>query len=285
MSDRHRTLASDLTFTEADFRQIARHASQQYGLNIKIEKKGLIYARLARRIRTLGLPDFKAYCDLATGPRAASEAEELLSALTTNVSSFYRERHHFDALKATVLPALREKMLSGAGIRIWSAGCSAGQEPYSIAATIKGCWPDLKSNAVTILGSDVDGRILEKAQAGTYRATEVASLKPDEKDLLFEPGTRGSDVVYVRPELKEMVRFERINLVDEWRHAAPFDIIFCRNVVIYFERSTQHKLWQRFRDSLAPQGHLFIGHSERLTGPAEAQFRSTGITSFEKLAP
>lgn len=285
MSDARRTASSELTFTDADFRVISQHAARRYGLDIKIEKKGLIYARLARRIRALGLPDFKAYCDLATGPQAANEAEELLSALTTNVSSFFREKHHFEALKTSILPVLREKAERGGGIRIWSAGCSSGQEPYSIAATLKDVWPDMRPNSVSILATDVDPRILAKAKAATYRATEAGSLSSELRDKLFEAGHRTADMVKVRSDLRAMVSFDELNLVGNWKHAAPFDIIFCRNVVIYFERTTQHQLWQRFRDSLSGDGHLFIGHSERLTGPAETSFRNVGITAFQKAAP
>ncbi|MEL6570639.1 MAG: CheR family methyltransferase [Pseudomonadota bacterium] len=230
------------------------------------------------------MPDFKTYCAFATGPKAEEEAEELLSALTTNVSSFYRERHHFEALSKTILPGLREKA-ERSGLRIWSAGCSSGQEPYTIAATVRAAYADLHQPNVTILATDVDPRILQKARAATYRATEVASLSSEQKDLLFAPRNRNAESVTVRDELRRMVSFDRINLVGDWRQAPLFDIIFCRNVVIYFERSTQHRLWQRFRDSLAPRGNLFIGHSERLTGPAEESFRNIGITAFEKTAP
>lgn len=284
MIDRSSTSTAELAFTDADFNVISQHAAQRYGLDIKLEKKGLIYARLARRIRALGMPDFKTYCAFATGPKAEEEAEELLSALTTNVSSFYRERHHFEALSKTILPGLREKA-ERSGLRIWSAGCSSGQEPYTIAATVRVAYADLHQPNVTILATDVDPRILQKARAATYRATEVASLSSEQKDLLFAPRNRNAESVTVRDELQRMVSFDRINLVGDWRQAPLFDIIFCRNVVIYFERSTQHRLWQRFRDSLAPRGNLFIGHSERLTGPAEESFRNIGITAFEKTAP
>ncbi len=284
MTDRSTMSTSEIAFTDADFNVISQHAAQRYGLDIKLEKKGLIYARLARRIRALGMPDFKTYCAFATGPKAAEEAEELLSALTTNVSSFFRERHHFESLSKTILPALRDKAERG-GLRIWSAGCSSGQEPYTIAATVRAAYADLRQPNMTILATDVDPRILEKARAAEYRATEAASLTPEQRDLLFAPGSKSADRITVRDEIRRMVSFDRINLVGEWSHAAPFDIIFCRNVVIYFERSTQHRLWQRFRDSLAPGGHLFIGHSERLTGPAEESFSNIGITSFKKAAP
>lgn len=284
MSDRSTFASSDLAFTDADFRVISQYAAQRYGLDIKLEKKGLIYARLARRIRTLGLPDFRTYCDLATGAEAANEAEELLSALTTNVSSFFRERHHFDALSKTILPSLLNRT-ERAGLRIWSAGCSSGQEPYTIAATVKACWPEERLADVSILATDVDPRILEKARAATYRANEAASLSNQHREMLFEPISRKDETVTVRQDIRRMVAFDRLNLVGDWRHAVPFDLIFCRNVVIYFERSTQHRLWQRFRDCLTPDGHLFIGHSERLTGPAEGNFRNVGITTFGKIAP
>lgn len=282
MINRSGSIAGDLVFTDADFQAISTHAAQRYGLDIKIEKKGLIYARLARRIRALGMTDFRSYCAMVTGPNAGAEQEELLSALTTNVSSFYRERHHFEMLKQSVLPQLREQALHGNKIRIWSAGCSAGQEPYSIAATLCEAWPDAGSLDIQILATDVDPRILEKAKSANYRASEGDGLSPEQRKGLFEPAAKGAEKLQVRSHLRKMVNFDQINLVSDWRHASPLDFIFCRNVVIYFERATQHRLWRRFNDSLVSSGHLFIGHSERLSGPAESQFRNVGITAFAK---
>lgn len=284
MINRPALSSAELAFTDADFQTISRYAAQRYGLDIKIEKKGLIYARLARRVRALGLPDFKSYCDFATSLSAAGEQEELLSALTTNVSSFFREKHHFEFLKRTVLPSLRQKAESKHGISIWSAGCSSGQEPYSIAATLHDTWPDLDQLKVEVLATDVDPRILEKARTAIYRETEVSTLSHQQQQLLFEPSNAQSLTVKVRPAIRRLVTFNQINLVGDWAHPKPFDIIFCRNVVIYFERSTQHRLWQRFSDTISATGHLFIGHSERLSGPAASNFANVGITSFIKCA-
>lgn len=274
----------DLAFSDADFQTIARYAAQSYGLDIKIEKKGLIYARLARRIRALGMSDFSSYCAFATGRNAGAEREELLSALTTNVSSFYRERHHFQMLRDTVLPDLRRKAETG-GLRIWSAGCSAGQEPYTIAATICDLWPDAGQLNIQIIATDVDPHILEKARAARYRTTETDGLTPQQQAGLFDPLPKGADTRDVRGALRKMVTFDRINLVGDWSFPQRYDIIFCRNVVIYFERATQHQLWRRFSDSLVPGGRLFIGHSERLSGPAASQFQNVGITAFIKSGP
>lgn len=271
-------------FTDADFEVIARYAAREYGLDLKIEKKGLIYARLARRIRALGMQDFKSYCTYATAHQNTVEKSELLSALTTNVTSFFREQHHFDMLKDDVLPSLAHQQTGRRKLRIWSAGCSGGQEPYSIAATVRQKMPTLPVDDVQILATDVDERILEKGRNGTYRPAEVAGLSPPMFSQLFacEKDDRGS--FDIRPELRKMVSFGTLNLVGNWLHDEKFDIIFCRNVVIYFERATQHRLWQRFHDCLTPKGKLFIGHSERLSGNAEELFRSTGITAFEKIS-
>lgn len=284
MINRDTKSSSDLIFTDADFHILSRHAAQRYGLDIKIEKKGLIYARLARRVRALGLPDFKSYCDMATGPTAVGEQEELLSALTTNVSSFFREKHHFETLKRDVLPSLRRKAESNDGISIWSAGCSSGQEPYSIAAVLRETWQDIDQLKVSILATDVDPRILERARTAVYRESEISALSLQQQHQLFEAKEVEVQTVQVRSELRKLVSFGQINLVGDWVHQQLFDVIFCRNVVIYFERSTQHRLWQRFSDNLATNGHLFIGHSERLSGPAASNFRSVGITSFTKSA-
>lgn len=271
-------------FTDADFDVIAQYAAREYGLDLKIEKKGLIYARLARRIRALGMQDFKSYCSYATAIQNTSEKLELLSALTTNVTSFFREQHHFDMLKDDVLPPLAQRLGTGRKLRIWSAGCSGGQEPFSIAATIKQVLPSLPSDDVQILATDVDERILEKAQQATYRHAEVSTLSPSMFAGIFGNARPDQSSFEVKPDIRRMVRFGALNLVGNWIHDEPFDIIFCRNVVIYFERATQHQLWQRFHDCLTPRGRLFIGHSERLSGHAEALFRSTGITAFEKIS-
>lgn len=276
---------SDLSFSDADFQIIARYAAQSYGLDIKIEKKGLIYARLARRIRALGMDSFKTYCVFATGSRAGAEKEELLSALTTNVTSFYRERHHFDMLRTRVLPPLRDKVKQGGALRIWSAGCSAGQEPYSIAATVRDAWPDAGELDINIHATDVDPRVLETAKAAQYKSMDADGLPAQYSAGLFAPSKSQSDTRAIRPELRKMVSFDQLNLVANWSFPTRFDAIFCRNVVIYFERSTQHALWRRFSDSLSPDGHLFIGHSERLTGASASQFENVGTTAFVKSAP
>lgn len=285
MTQRTAQQRGDLTFTDADFQSIARYAADAYGLSIKIEKKGLIYARLARRIRALGMEDFKSYCAFATGPNPGAEKEELLSALTTNVSSFFRERHHFDMLRQSVLPALRDKVASGGQLRIWSAGCSAGQEPYSIAATVFEVWPDAGQCDIKIFASDVDPRILQKAKSATYRAGDADGLQPQQKQNLFGTVRNDAETVTVRQPLRDLVTFEQLNLISNWSLPYRCDIIFCRNVVIYFERTTQHRLWQRFSDALVPNGALYIGHSERLSGPAESHFKNVGITAFTKTAP
>ena len=273
------------SFTDADFAVIARFASREYGLDLKIEKKGLIYARLARRIRALGMDDFKTYCAYATAGTSRSEQSELLSALTTNVTSFFREQHHFDMLRSQILPNLGSRLASGKKIRIWSAGCSGGQEPYSIAATLRESIPNLPADAVQILATDVDERILERAKAAVYRPAEVTGLSETAFNKLFTGSKDLRTSFEVRPELRRMVKFETLNLVGNWVHDVKFDIVFCRNVVIYFERATQHRLWTRFHDSMTPEGCLFIGHSERLSGPSETRFNNIGITAFEKVSP
>ena len=285
MTNKGALSSSELEFTDTDFGVISRHAATCYGLDIKIEKKGLIYARLARRVRALGLPDFSSYCDFITSPAAAKEQVELLSALTTNVTSFFREKHHFELLRRDVLPRLRQKAESKDGIAIWSAGCSAGQEPYSIAATICETWPDAGNLNIRIFGTDVDPRILEKARGATYRASEFSLLDHHQRDRLFERHEPSAEAGTIRAELRRMVAFDEINLVGDWAQPRPVDVIFCRNVVIYFERPTQHRLWQRFSDALTPEGHLFIGHSERLSGPAATNFGNVGVTAFAKNAP
>jgi len=284
MIDRGAKENGTFSFTDADFQMIARYAAREYGLDLKIEKKGLIYARLAKRIRTLGMHDFKQYCEFATGRNNVAESSELLSALTTNVTSFFREKHHFDMLSKSVLPNLKARIDAGQKVRIWSAGCSAGPEPFSIAATIHQAFPNASHGTFEILATDVDRHILDKARVGKYRLSEVAGLDDGSFSLLFGGKKDDRPAFEIRQEIRSMVKLKELNLVGNWTHDQPFDVIFCRNVVIYFERTTQHKLWRRFHDCLRPKGRLFIGHSERLSGDAEALFKNVGITAFERSA-
>lgn len=272
---------SEYPFSDGNFALIAAMAKQDFGLHLDSAKKSLVYSRLARRLRALKLPNFDDYCRvLEAEPEGGAERRHLLSALTTNVTQFFREAHHFETLARDVLPPLIARARDGGRVRLWSAGCSTGPEPYSIAATLLEPCPEAPRLDIRILATDIDPQVLAVAEAGRYATQVVADLPQARQARLFDRRTEGGHLV--RPELRRLVAFRPLNLIGDWPMSGRFDVIFCRNVAIYFDPPTQERLWQRFAERLAPGGHLFIGHSERLTGPATAQFSSAGVTVYRR---
>ncbi|WP_126975716.1 CheR family methyltransferase [Frigidibacter oleivorans] len=268
------TLAGPPPPTPAELAQIARIAHDEAGLVIGPSKTTLVQSRLARRLRALDLPDYGRYLALVTAPEGQDERRRMISALTTNVSQFFREPHHFALLRDRVLPPLVARARSGGRIRIWSAGCAAGQEAFSIAATLAGLLPDPDRHDIRILATDIDPHVLALARAASYDAADLAPVPPDLRRW-FETTDGGAGP---GRSLREIVSFRELNLHAPWPMAGRFDVIFCRNVTIYFDVEAQHRLWQRFATALSPEGWLFIGHSERI--PAGLPFHSVGVTAY-----
>ena len=276
-------LYSTYIFTDEDFDYIRELIEDFSGIHLNKGKRELVYARLAKRIRGLGLSDFKQYCDLLrsgdTGERIAC-----INAITTNVTSFFREQHHFDFLKDTVLPrVIDQHSKPGPGkLRIWSAGCSSGEEPYSIEMTLRDVLL-LDNWDAKILATDLDSNVLEQARRGIYKKEQLEKVTPAMMKKWFLQGSENNlGQVKVRPELKSRIHFRQLNLMERWPMHGPFHVIFCRNVVIYFDKLTQQKLFQRFADILVPEGYLFIGHSENLFGVSD-RFKSMGRTIYKRL--
>lgn len=270
-----------IKFTDADFKVIADLAMRDFGLNLTTAKRDLVYSRLLKRLRALGLDQFKDYCALVSGPGGAEERNAMLSALTTNVTHFFREEHHFKMLREAALPDLIKTARAGGRVRLWSAGCSAGPEPYSLAFTILSMFPEAARTNLRILATDVDPEILKKAEAGIYAEEERKGI-PEAMRRFTEPA--GAGKFAIGPAARELITFGRLNLIEDWPISGPFQVIFCRNVAIYFDKPTQARLWARFGELMSPGGHLCIGHSERLLGPAEAMFRAVGITAYQRQA-
>lgn len=270
----------DLPFTTRDFERIAAFAYREFGLSLQPSKKNLVYSRLIKRLRALNLPGFQPYCDLIESPEGAAEHEAVVSALTTNVTHFFRETHHFDLLAQLVVKPRLQALRGGERMRIWSAGCSAGMEPYSIAMTLLDALPEAAQLNIRILATDVDPVILARAREARFSAEEVQPIPDRMKSWALGPAEAGRH--RIMPKVAQMVRFAELNLMQDWPVRGPFDAIFCRNVAIYFDKPTQARLWQRFSGLLAPGGFLFIGHSERLSGPAETAFTSVGTTAYRK---
>jgi chemotaxis protein methyltransferase CheR len=272
----------DFDLTDADFARIAALVRRHMGITLAESKRPLVYSRLARRLRALRLDGFPAYLDLLASPDGTTEREELISAVTTNVTAFFRESHHFDTLRDAALPALIDRARAGGRVRLWSAGCSSGEEPYSIAATLAAACPDAARLDIRILATDIDRAILARAEAGLYPDETAAALPADLARLVFPREGRGPEGQAVADPLRRLIRFRRLNLIDTWPMRGPFDVIFCRNVMIYFDRPAQEEIWQRFASLLAPGGWLMIGHSERVSGPAQAGLSVAGITTYRK---
>lgn len=274
---------SEFKFTDDNFQAIARLAHENFGLDMPVSKRALVYSRLSRRLRELSLDDFSKYLDHLNGPARADELTKMLSALTTNVTHFFRESHHFDTLKNEVLPPLVAKAKAGGRLRLWSAGCSAGQEPYCLATTLLSVCPGAHSHDIKILATDIDPEIIGRAKAGHYPIEELSAIPADMRRILVGKKSRADSKKFeVSDAVKSIVRFGQVNLIGNWPMKGKFDVIFCRNVAIYFDKATQMRLWMRFCENLNPGGHLMIGHSERLSGDAVDRFELAGITTFRK---
>lgn len=263
----------DFSLTDADFEVVSQYAHKHFGLAMSNSKKPLVSSRLARRLRHLKINQFKDYIKQLEGPNAESEKNELLSLLTTNVTHFFREPHHFETLRDDHMPSVIEKARRGGRLRIWSAACSTGQEPYSIAMTLKSMCPDIGTLDAKILGTDIDPVVVAKAQAAKYPLDELSQI-PSE----FKPKDLNGDTM--PSSITSLVTFGTLNLIQPFPFKGKFDAIFCRNVAIYFDTPTQQKVWSAFQRALNPGGYLFIGHSERISGPASDHFKTAGITTY-----
>ena len=262
-------------FTQADFERIRKLIHQQAGISLAPIKQDMVYSRLARRLRALGLATFAEYLALLeTGD--PQEWETFVNSLTTNLTSFFREAHHFDILRKHLESAHHRPL------RIWCSAASTGEEPYSLAITVCETF-DTLSPPVEILASDIDTNVLATAQRGVYPMERVERLSPQRLQRFFLKGS-GAQVGYarVRPELQRLITFTRINLLDpRWPVRDSLDVIFCRNVMIYFDKPTQYQILKRFVPLLRPEGLLFAGHSESFLHAADL-FHSLGRTVYER---
>lgn len=266
--------ARDFAFTHADFERVRQLIYDYAGIALSQAKRDMVYSRLARRLRQAGLASFEAYLDLVESGDAA-EVEAFTNALTTNLTAFFRESHHF--------PILAEH-LSRAGAAspqtIWCSAASTGEEPYSIAMTAVEAFGSFDA-PVRILASDVDTNVLAAAQAGVYTEDRIEKLDAQRLKRFFQRGSgANAGKVRVRDELRKLITFRRINLLEGgWPLRGPLDVIFCRNVMIYFDKATQLKILQRFAPLLHKDGLLFAGHSESFHNAAHL-FRLRGKTVY-----
>ena len=202
----------------------------------------------------------------------------MMAALTTNVTRYFREPHHFDHLRDVVMPKLVDRARRGGRIRLWSAACSNGQEPYSMAITVLQALPEAANLDVKILATDIDPNMVAEGRAGIYREDAITPVPLDLRRKWFKKAAGGA--WEVADELRTLVSFKELNLIGDWPMKGKFDVIFCRNVVIYFDEPTQERIWSRFAPLLEPGGTLYIGHSERVSGPGASLFETTGLTTY-----
>jgi len=267
----------EFAFTRADFDALRRLVVKHTGIMVTDAKVEMFYARLARRLRLLGLTDFKAYV-ARLHDDDGSELIELINAITTNLTGFFREAHHFDYLADHLVP--RWAVRPGVPIRIWSAGCATGEEPYSIAMVLLEQLPDVQRRDLRILATDLDTQALEQAQAAVYTTGQMGCLArwPWRRWVLRGRGAQEGHI-RMRPEVRALVDFRRLNLIGDWPLRRDYDAIFCRNVMIYFDTPTKKILVERLADRLADDGHLFLGHAESLIGLAP-RFRPVARTVY-----
>jgi len=266
---------------DQDFEFLRHVVTQNAGIVLGPGKRQLVQGRLVRRIRELRLKSFAEYCDHVrdSGPE---ELVILINAITTNVTSFFREGHHFEQLASRMLPEAMTRNAQSRRIRIWSAGCSSGEEPYSIAMIIAEAMPRGHLWDLKILATDIDSDMVEAASNGVYVEERIAGVSRERQRQWMQRGAGAhSGMIKIKPELTSLITFRPLNLLSDWPLTGPFDVIFCRNVMIYFDQPTRERLLMRFARLLAPGGYLCIGHSESIHH-ANSPYRLVGRTIYCK---
>jgi len=253
--------SGELKLTAGEFRQISELAHQRFGLDLKQGKEALVAARLGKKLRKLGFATFAEYHRHVLADSTGDALIELIDALTTNHTSFLRERAHFEFLARAVNEEFRE----AATVRVWSAACSSGEEPYSIAMCLAEALRAPRQ--FQILATDISTRVLDMARRGVYPASRFEDVpEPWRRAHLLRGRDQANGFYRVKPPLAQHVEFARLNLIEPFPQHTPFHVIFCRNVMMYFDKPTQRSIVQRLSEYLAPGGYLFVGHSESLTG-------------------
>lgn len=273
---------TEYTFTIKDLSFISDIMKNDTGIVLSKAKANLVYSRLAKRIRKLGLTGFAEYCALIKAPEGLQERKEMMAALTTNVTSFFREPHHFEHMRTKVLPSLIQRAKAGERIRMWSAACSSGQEPYSMALALLQSFPDVNDYDVRILATDIDENMLAFANLGIYEKSLLTPIPLELRQSWFKPTDRQQEHFQVKDELRALIAFRPLNLISTWPMKGKFHVVFCRNVVIYFDSHTQESLWSRFIPILDTGGVIYVGHAERISGEAAQHIRNDGITTYRK---
>ncbi len=268
MSDANQGTERGLSLSTADFSRLSGFIYQELGIKLPIAKKTMLEARLQKRLRILAIASFRDYCEYLFSPQGiASELIQMIDLVTTNKTDFFREPEHFDYLLQKVLPEWGKKN-PGRKLKVWSAGCSSGEEPYTLAMALSGYAEGSAGPDFQILATDISTRVLQKARMAVYEEDRVIPVPQLlKKKYLLRSKDKKNRLVRIVPELRQKVSFRRLNFMDgDFGLREPLDIIFCRNVIIYFDRQTQERLLNHFYLHMAPGGYIFMGHSETLSG-------------------
>lgn len=273
---------SEFVYSARDFAAVRELVYESSANVLPPNKSTLVYSRLAPLVRASGLGTFALYI----GKLKTDDAErhKAVCALTTNHTAFFREDHHFDHFRETVRPQILAKIAAGQSVRLWSAGSSSGEEVFSLCMTLLG--PDkvearrILSSDIAVLATDIADHVLAKARKATYDADTLAPVPPALRSLWVNEDGQGGGTI--AEPIRELVRFKPLNLMGQWPLKRPFDVIFCRNVMIYFDQQTKDNLVARYADQLIPGGHLYIGHSERVAGKAASRLELVGKTIYRK---
>lgn len=265
------TISESSTLTRMDtriFERFSEFIKAELGIKMPSSKKTLLEARLQKRLRELNMSTHEEYCDYLFSPQGMDEElVNLVDVVTTNTTDFFREPKHFELLQDKVLPELYARGGSGRNVNIWSAGCSSGEEPYTLAMVLSEFARQNTGFTFSVLATDISTQVLRMAVRAVYPETKIGPIPQDyRKRYLLRSKDRTRRLVRIGPDARNHVRFRRLNFMEEFSFDGQLDIIFCRNVVIYFDRPTQETLFSRFCRKLAPGGYLFIGHSESLAG-------------------
>jgi chemotaxis protein methyltransferase CheR len=263
-----------ISFSDGEFLDIAGRVERETGITMNLSKKDMMYARLVKRLKTLNLESFDDYLMLLSSRKGLDEMAFLMNCMTTNHTLFFREDHHFDHLIETFCPVKR-------GLSIWSCGCSSGQEPYSLALSLAGNNSETVARSIRILATDLDSNVLDHGVKAQY-SLDLKSQIPED---YFKKGLvrRQTTCLEMSPLIKAMVRFDQINIIKPWTLRDKFDIIFCRNMLIYFDHELQNKIISQFCDLLLPGGYLYLGHSESVRNK-HLPLKMVGRTIYRKVA-
>jgi chemotaxis protein methyltransferase CheR len=273
---------ADFAFSNAEFERLRELVREHTGIALSEAKRQLVYGRLARRLRALRLDSFADYIKLLEAGEG-NELEEFVNAVTTNLTSFFREPHHFEFMASQMLPTVMKRNTGARKMRIWCCAASTGEEPYSIAMVLREAQQQLVGWDVKLLATDLDSAVLAHGQAGVYTAERFNGMDPKRMARFFDKGGGAhAGKLRAREELRSLITFKQLNLMRDWPMRGPFDAIFCRNVIIYFDKPTQRELFERMARLQRPGDLLFLGHSESLYRVSD-RYELIGRTIYRRL--